>query len=248
MKKRARYQGVTAFVGMPGSGKTYALAQVGLKALARGERVVCNAGFDLEGAEVIQTFDDFAALEGPAVVVWDELPLYFNARKWAEFPDSMLYKFTQIRKDGLRLYYSAIHEAMIDTNIRRITFWYWHCRAVSGRVLVRSLFPPEEFRKQQARRMRREWVYLRESVCEAYDTDRKVAMPQKIRARIVAGVPEAVPWESEPVALATGGANGGPGKLRVAPSPITGALLPADDLDTPIALTVPRPRFFDGMD
>lgn len=194
MRKRKKYQGVTAFVGMPGGGKTYALAEIGTRALARGERVYSNAGFDLQGTEVISTFDEFAALQGPAVVVWDELPLYFNARKWQEFPDAMLYKFTQIRKDGLQLYYSAIHEAMIDTNIRRITFWYYHCRAITGRFLIRKLYPPEEFRRQGQKAMGSDWVWVRDSVARAYDTDRKVAVPQRLREKIRSGASDRETW------------------------------------------------------
>jgi len=181
-----KYEGVTAFVGMPGSGKTYALAKLGTEALKRGERVVSNAGFDLAGSEVLSTFDDFAALEGPVTVVWDELPLYFNARKWAEFPDSMLYKFTQIRKDGIRLYYSAIHESMIDVNIRRVTFWFWHCRAVTSRFLRRELYPPEVFRKSDQKPYRREWLYVTSDVTDTYDTLRKVELPTTLRRRLEA--------------------------------------------------------------
>lgn len=200
MSKKSRYQGVTAFVGMPGSGKTYSLAEVGKRALDRGERVVCNAGFDLQGAEVMATFDEFAGLEGPCVVVWDELPLYFNARKWSEFPDMMLYKFTQIRKDGLQLYYSTIHEDMIDVNIRRVTFWYWRCRSfplLYGKLGLhrRSLWPPEQFRGRGDKAYRSEWFRIRPEVAALYDTLGKVALPQRVRLRLAEGVPEAESWD-----------------------------------------------------
>jgi hypothetical protein len=215
------YQGVTAYVGMPGSGKTYSLAWQGLRAMARGRRVISNAGFDLVGSEVMGTFDEFASLRVlcedrdhvrdewprepvcpagkrwvPITIVWDELPLYFNARKWAEFPDAMMYRFTQVRKDGLELYYSAIHEGMIDVNIRRVTFWFWHCRAVTGRILMRRLFPPEEFRRQGARPYAVKWYRVSDGIASAYDTTRKVALPRKLRERISAGVPELGTWDA----------------------------------------------------
>lgn len=193
--RRERYEGVTAFVGMPGSGKTYSLAKVGLQALARGERVICNAGFDLAGAEVMSTFDEFASIEGPVTVVWDELPLYFNARKWAEFPDSMLYKFTQIRKDGIKLYYSAIHELMIDTTIRRITFWFWHCSALGFGYHRASMYGPEEVRKSTVKPLRTRWFRIDERIAAAYDTYGKVELPTIARRRIAAGVPEEGSWK-----------------------------------------------------
>lgn len=178
-----KYQGVTAFVGFPGSGKTYSLAAIGAKAIAKGETVYCNRGFDLEGAVVLQSFEQFSDVEH-GIMLWDELPLYFNARKWAEFPDSMLYKFTQIRKDGVKLFYSAIHENMIDTNIRRVTFWSWHCRAITSRYFVRALLPGPEMRRPDDRARHRELVRVRMEVASLYDTTRKVELPKKLRERL----------------------------------------------------------------
>lgn len=210
MKWSRKYQGVTAFVGMPGSGKTYGLAQVAKRAMDRGEVVYSNAGFEVAGTRVLHDWEEFVAIptesedgcvkrersEGcehgalwlPTTIVWDELPLYFNARKWSEFPDGMLYALTQIRKDGRKLYYSSIDEMMIDTTIRRVTFWYWHCRAVSSRLLRRSLWPPESFRKARQRPFSREWVRVRDDVAALYDTTRKVELPERVRARYMGDV------------------------------------------------------------
>lgn len=178
-----RYQGVTAFVGMPGSAKTYALTEVCMRAQRRGLTVWANAGYEPAGARVIRSFEDFTAITGPAVICFDELPLYFNARKWAEFPDALLYKLSQIRKDGLELYYTAIHEQMVDVTLRRITFWYWQCRALPLGFFARSLWPPETFRRKMERPFRRELFRLRRPVLEAYDTMAKVAVVQKTAER-----------------------------------------------------------------
>jgi hypothetical protein len=183
--KWSKYAGVTAFVGMPGGGKSYGLAEMAYRALNRGIRVYSNAGFDIEGSVILESFEDFARVQGPALVVWDELPLYFNSRKWAEFPDGMLYKFTQIRKDGVRLAYSTIHEEMVDVNIRRVTFWYWHCRTtIFPRVLRRTLWPPSQFRRATAKPIDREIVVVRDRVASLYDTYGKVAVQAAVSARI----------------------------------------------------------------
>jgi hypothetical protein len=177
------YQGVTAFVGMPGSGKTYALAQIAHRELRAERPVWCNAGFDVAGAAVFSSFEEFCAIPNGATVVWDELPLYVNARKWSEFPDGLLYRLTQIRKDGLRLYYSAIDEAMVDATVRRVTFWFWHCRAITARLLTRSLWPPESFRRAKQRPYRRELVIVRQEVAALYDTLGKVAVAEPVAPR-----------------------------------------------------------------
>ena len=178
-KRAERYQGVEAFVGLPGSGKTYALAEIGVRALARGETVWTNAGFELEGAHRFSSFDEFAEIEGPAVILWDELPLYVNARKWQEFPDGLLYRLTQIRKDGLRLYYSTIDWKMVDVNVRRITFWTWECRSLTARWMVRRQWPIPERRDRNERPRRSKYFRIHPSVFEAYDTGAKVAVARE---------------------------------------------------------------------
>lgn len=182
-----RYQGVTAFIGMPGSGKTYGLAEVAARGLKAGKPVFCNEGFDVVGAERFAGFDEFLAIPNGSVVVWDELPIFVNSRKWQEFPDGMLYRLTQIRKDGLQLYYSAIDEAMIDVTVRRLTFWYWMCQAHTGRFLSRTLWPPDRYRKSGQRPYRREWVRVRPEIAGLYDTLGKVAAPVKA---LSVGTPE----------------------------------------------------------
>jgi hypothetical protein len=170
------YQGVTALTGMPGSGKTYSLAQIGLEALGRGERVYCNAGFDLEGCEVYSSMQELIDLEGPAVILIDEAPLYFNARKWQEFPDGFLYRLTQIRKDGFQLYYTSISWEMVDVNLRRMTFWVWECESLTSKRFRRHRFPAQERRQKDERPRERHRVRINPAVCAAYDTFGKVAV------------------------------------------------------------------------
>jgi hypothetical protein len=179
---RRHYNGVTAFVGLPGSGKTYSLAKVGLDAMARGRTVWANVDHTMEqpwlaGARPFASFDEFAQIPNDAVIVWDELPLFVNARKWQDFPDGLLYRLTQIRKDGLELYFSTIDWRMVDVNVRRITFWTWECEHVIGRLHRRVLWPPEERRKKDDRPRRRELMLIRSSIGDAYDTLGKVSAP-----------------------------------------------------------------------
>jgi hypothetical protein len=132
----------------------------------------------------------------------------------------------------LQLHYSAIHEAMIDTNIRRITFWYWHCRAIAGRLHGRKLWPPEEFRKAQSKPRKRELFVIRDDTAAMYDTFSKVALPDKIGKRIAAGVAEAAPWD------ALGSVRAPEGTPQADPGALTleGSMAPIE----PDGLYVPR--------
>jgi hypothetical protein len=177
---------------MPGSGKTYALAQKGQAAVARNWPVWSNEGFDLKGSHIFSSFEDFAKIpqgcrgectcgagaEGthPVVVLWDELPIYVNARKWQEFPDNMLYRLTQIRKDGLWLFYSAIDMGFCDRNVRMLTFWEYKCRAITSRVLIRKRYGHPELRKSDDRGSMAELMLVKEATAALYDTFSKVAV------------------------------------------------------------------------
>jgi len=204
-----RYTGVTAFTGMPGSGKTYSMVQAGVNAYNSGREVWCNSGFDVdfcvEHGRTFSSMDEFLEIPNGATVLWDELPLYVNARKWADFPDGMLYRLTQIRKDGLQLYYSAIHENMIDVNVRRMTYSYWRCRAITGRLFRRELWPPQEFKPEKP--TRKQIVPVRMSIASHYDTAGKVAAPVAKRSKgqdvqwsmpSVMAKPATVAWSGTP--------------------------------------------------
>lgn len=212
MSRVRRYMGVTAAVGLPGSGKSYYLAEMALKGIKRGLPVYSNAGFDVAGTKPISSFEQFAELRGPAVVVWDELPLYFNARKWADFPDGMLYKLTQIRKDGIQLYYSTIHEMLVDTVLRRLTFAWIEHRHMAGRLVRRTYWPPREFRTEGNASYRKEIIVMKRRVMDAYDTLGRVEVHD-------AGRLETMP-------LGTWGrpkwAGGDGSRLRVSPRPLDG--------------------------
>lgn len=177
----APYSGVTAFTGMPGSGKSYGLIEVANRTMKRGEMpVYANAGFTIQGVtRYIEDWEDFVSIQGPAVIVWDELPLFFAARKWQDFPDGFLYKLTQIRKDGLRLYYSTIDEHLVDINLRRCTFWWWKCRPVTARILMRRLYPHDAYRARDQKPFRTEWVFVRPAIADLYDTGGKIALPER---------------------------------------------------------------------
>jgi len=178
--KRRGYQGVTAYVGLPGSGKTYTLTDVACRALLAGREVWTNRGYEVSigglSSKTFASFDDFLSIPNDAVICWDELPLFVNARKWQEFPDGLMYRLTQIRKDSLELHYSAIDWLMVDANVRRITFWVWECNRLGLGVHRRAMYPPEERRRKDERPRQRELFRIRPHIAASYDSWSKVAV------------------------------------------------------------------------
>lgn len=184
-KKGEVYKGVTAYVGLPGSGKSYGLVEAAHREFLKEDPrpVFVNAGFNVTGAIAFRSFDEFLEIPDGSLVLWDELPLYVSARKWNDFPDGLLYRLTQIRKDGLELRYSTIDWGMVDKNVRNVTFWVWECEQVSARVLRRRLYPPEHRRQAKERPRRTELVRLKQDVLDRYDSFSKVATTQKQRGK-----------------------------------------------------------------
>lgn len=182
-KKADVYRGVTAYVGLPGSGKSYGLVQRAYREFQKDNPrpVFVNAGFNVRGAYSFRSFDEFLEIPDGAIVLWDELPLYVSSRRWQDFPDGLLYRLTQIRKDGLELHYSTIDWGMVDKNVRNITFWVWECEQRSARMLKRRKFPPEHRRRKDERPRRTEYVRLNEDVLALYDSYSKVATTSKGR-------------------------------------------------------------------
>lgn len=181
-----RYSGVTAFIGMPGSGKTYSLVAVAEKAMREGIPVYVNAGFKVKGAIEYRSLEEMLLIPNGSCILLDEAPTVFNSRRWQEFPDGLLYRLTQVRKDGLQLYWSAIHEDMVDVTLRRLTFWFVHCHSITKRLFYTRIFPPEEFRKQDEGGSGLAVRRVKMRVARLYDTHGKVAISRKVLERMAA--------------------------------------------------------------
>lgn len=181
--RRRGYQGVTALTGMPGSGKTYTLCEIGVGYRAMGWPVWSNAGFDFgmstgdDGCHTYNSFEELADIVGPACILIDEAQLYFNARRWQDFPDGFLYSLSQVRKLGVHLYYTSLHWDMIDKNLRNLTFNVWECEAMALRGwFVRRRFPPEHVRRKDERSRDKHRVKVNLGIAELYDTTARVAV------------------------------------------------------------------------
>lgn len=179
------FEGVTAFTGEPGSGKTAGMVSAALALHAQGWDVISN-GLDLKcesySYSSLQELSDIIdeGGRGRTVVLLDEAPFFANSRKWAEFPDQFFQKLQQVRKYNFLLLYSTINWLQVDVNLRRLTYWVWECRREKfTNRFVRELYPPEEERiaGEKARYTLREWP--RKGIFEAYDTHKFLHEPKK---------------------------------------------------------------------
>jgi hypothetical protein len=181
---KAAYKGITAFVGLPGSGKSYSMVEQIVKDLKNGRQVYVNQGFEVHGCNTYRNFEEMFVVPPGSSIYVDEAPVYFNSRRWSEFPDALMYRFNQIRKDDLRLYWSAQHESRADVVLRQLTAQFWQCRAITSRIFIRALWAPEDFRKSAEKPLRRQMKFVKKRFFEMYDTNAKVAVPAGLLRRI----------------------------------------------------------------
>ncbi len=170
----------TMWTGPPGSGKTSGMVEAAYTMHRLGWRVLSNGlelnfedgGFSSlrELAEIITQAREMAGERQPTCVLLDEAPFWANARKWSEFDDGFFSVLQQVRKFGLALHYSSISPMQTDVNLRRLTLWWWVCRASMFRSFVRELWSPEEERTvgEKARMKQRRWH--RQQNHKMYDT------------------------------------------------------------------------------
>lgn len=191
MKPRSVPISVEGFIGLPGSGKTYALSVRGLKALKAGRRVFSN--YDLRGtmpldvwdhANIGNTKDPGPACEcgscfvsiSDAVVLVDEINLWAPSRLWNALPIGLLHRWAQVRKYRTQILWSAQHEDRVDKVIREVTGWIWECKPILlGRWFSLHAYEPSDLRRELSRKALGSSVLrLRPDIAEAYDTFRIV--------------------------------------------------------------------------
>jgi len=140
---------IEAYVGVPGSGKSYMLVKRDLEALAKGKRIYANFGFIRENvyhylrrryrlphreavlkADSIEEIRDYKGLlsvyEG--LLLFDEAHMWFNAREYRLFPTEVLGFWSQHRKVGVDVLLATQRYGSVDTMIRDLVAHVWWAR------------------------------------------------------------------------------------------------------------------------
>lgn len=186
MKPRSVPVSVEGYIGLPGAGKTYALAWRGLEAMRYGRAVYSN--FGLAGTLPVEVWDHrniggteadpcdcgrcFVSISN-GVVLLDEVNLWAPSRMWQRLPLGLLHRWAQVRKYQTQVLWSAQHESRVDTVLREVTGWMWECRpCYLGRWFRYEAFEPSDLRHDPARRRRLgvRVVRLKAEIAQAYDT------------------------------------------------------------------------------
>lgn len=163
---------IEGYVGRPGAGKSYSMVARAVKLI--GHRPIYANWLQPDSVlfgEIPQWFTTFTDLEAlldvdNALVLIDEIGLWFNARRFRETSMDTLSFFRQSRKNGLDLWYTTQREGDIDVVIREMTATIWDCQRYFNMIYCRGKDPQDKkgsyFLKQT--------YPVRESIGRMYDT------------------------------------------------------------------------------
>jgi hypothetical protein len=148
---------ITAYVGKPGTGKTYQMSRDLCAAMDRGIEVWAN--YALRGAHYFERMEEVANVNKGIVAV-DELNTWMPASKWQSVPISQIATFTQSRHEDLDMFYSTQSFRKVVSDVRLITTEVWRM----GWVVTPKFKPDDRYKKPMP------WRY-RWHTADLYDAD-----------------------------------------------------------------------------
>lgn len=167
---------IEGYCGNVGSGKTYSMTERCLRAIRAGRTVFAN--YHLKGAEYFKTWDDLMGAER-CLVALDELGLWANSRAYRDMPKEILSWFSQSRKGGLDIVYTAQSIEGVDAHVRRITAIRYQCEKWGPFIRERA------YDGISGNYMLTRWKWTNPAVWSAYDTYEIVGSPDgRVSARV----------------------------------------------------------------
>lgn len=169
---------VLGYYGLPGSGKTYYLAKIGLDAIAKGRTVFAN--FKLTGAKYFcDIFDVINIRKG--VILIDEINLSFPSRIWDKLPPQFLYFWSQTRKMQLDIYFTSQHPDRVDKVVKEISNWAYWCVKLPFRMHLITCYLPEHITKEKRKMMGLpEVIFRTKKIMNAYNTMELIELPEHL--------------------------------------------------------------------
>lgn len=119
---------IECFTGLPGEGKSYALAYRTAKGILKGRNVFTN--FPVGGAYKLE-MDMLKNAKFPSnsLIVIDEAGFFFNSREWKSMPKETYQLFSQHRKFKMDMVLAVQSVSRLDVSIRELINVVWWSKA-----------------------------------------------------------------------------------------------------------------------
>jgi zona occludens toxin (predicted ATPase) len=173
---------IVAYVGLPGSGKTYLMSRDLIKEMAHKRKVWSN--YPLKGA---RRFDDLKQVLNVrrGVIAADELQMIAPSRLFRQLPTSYFALWTQGRHMGIDLWFTCQNFHRVDVSIRGVTNFVWVCKRVFGKIHKAELFDADDIERERmrAKPLKKRWFIESKRVYRIYDTMHMVKPPEHLNMR-----------------------------------------------------------------
>lgn len=174
LKKQEMVEG---FYGLPGSGKTYMLAKIGLEAIRQKREVFAN--FKLTGAHYFNDIFDVINIRNGVILI-DEINLSFPSRIWDKLPPQFLYFWSQTRKMQLDIFFTSQHPDRVDKVPKEISNWgWWIVKLPFGFHMARK-YLPEHITKERRRNYEIRFFKRKREVMLAFNTMELIELPKHL--------------------------------------------------------------------
>lgn len=144
--------GLSIYAGMQGEGKTVSLVEQ-LEYIRRKypQVTICtnfgykNQNFPLKAWDYIIDTDFKKEFPDGIVFAIDEIQNEFNVYETRNFNMDLLWKITQQRKSGVKIYGTSQHFTRVTKPLRQQTFEVVECRTILGRWTFQRAFDAQEY-------------------------------------------------------------------------------------------------------
>lgn len=154
LPRKVHLYGIYGFFGLPGKGKTMALAwQLQEYRKLYGDRILIMTNFNYkdQDLEFKHWKDLLKEYNKPLVVAWDEVQNEFNSRDFKNFPVTLLTLLTQNRKgNGKQILYTAQRWDRVDKIFRELTHYAIDCNTIFGRWTRLRYYFWEDYQSKQS--------------------------------------------------------------------------------------------------
>lgn len=149
--RKVHIYGIYGYFGLPGKGKTVALAELGLRYRQKyGDKIYIVDNFGYEYSDWHFDSANWKELlieqDKPTLYLFDEVQNIFNSRDFKNFPTELLVQLTQNRKgNGKMICYSAQRWGRVDKVFRELSHKCYECKTLFKRLTITKAFDWEDY-------------------------------------------------------------------------------------------------------
>ena len=161
---------IIGYFGLPGAGKTYLATRDFLQYKKKDKNKNLFSNIPVEGAYKL-TFNDLTNFFIPtnSVLLLDEVQYWASSRDWSNLPLALYNYFSQSRKMGIDLLYTAQDSSRVDKTLREVTNYFYDISRF-GRLIFIDVYQNNADISLKANRLHRRFSWLRKSHFSRYNS------------------------------------------------------------------------------